>query len=108
MRHRHGYKRGMADASTSRVRGRHLVLRQSGHREDPSPVGIRNTTCVLGEAEKPVHPWEREGSFIRSDNELAARARSRQARKGLTRSCANWVSHVTMCGDNDPRGAHIA
>ena len=24
MRHRHGYKRGMADASTSRVRGRHL------------------------------------------------------------------------------------
>ena len=26
MRHRHGYKCGMADASTSRVRGRHLVL----------------------------------------------------------------------------------
>ena len=27
MRHHHGYKRGMADASTSRVRARRLVLR---------------------------------------------------------------------------------
>ena len=30
MRHRHGYKRRMADASASRVRGRHPFLRQSG------------------------------------------------------------------------------
>ena len=27
VRHHHGYKRGMADAGTSRVRGRRLVLR---------------------------------------------------------------------------------
>ena len=37
-RHHHGYKRGMADASISRVRARQVFLRQSGHREDPSPV----------------------------------------------------------------------
>ena len=30
MRHHHGYKRGMADASTSRVRARSLVLRFTG------------------------------------------------------------------------------
>ena len=38
VRHRHRYKRGMADASTSRVRARRLFLRLSGHCERATPV----------------------------------------------------------------------
>ena len=36
--HHHGYKRGMADASTSRVRARQVFLRQSGYGKGASPV----------------------------------------------------------------------
>ena len=38
MRHRHGYKRGMADASTSRVRAPKVVLRLSFYGKGATPV----------------------------------------------------------------------
>ena len=83
--HHHGYKRGMADASTSRVRGSLVFLRLSGYAERATPVDSnrQQSRRLLVKLIKHVHSCPPVHSMRRLDGTDDVRALS------------TWVATVT-------------